>query len=81
MNYFVLDIGGSSIKYAVMDDDRNIISKGKAESRHLKTKEEFVSCLADLYCENGSCEGGIAISYCGETGAEKNTACARASKQ
>ncbi|MBR3364972.1 MAG: ROK family protein [Solobacterium sp.] len=69
MNFFVLDIGGSSIKYAVMDENGNILSKGKAESRHLKTKEEFVSCLADLHRTNGSCEGGIAVSYCGEVDA------------
>jgi predicted NBD/HSP70 family sugar kinase len=66
MKYFVIDVGGSSIKYAVIDESLNIIKKGKSESRHLRDPEEFVSCLKNLYLENGSCPGGIAISYCGE---------------
>lgn len=70
MNYFVLDVGGSSIKYAVMDENQNFINKGKAESSHLQNAEEFVSCLNDLYRENGSPEGGIAVSYCGEVDAD-----------
>jgi predicted NBD/HSP70 family sugar kinase len=64
MEYFVLDVGGSSIKYAVMDEKQNFLKKGKAESRHLQNSEEFIECLADLYWENGSCKGGIAISFC-----------------
>lgn len=70
MEYFVLDVGGSSIKYAVMDEKMNILKKGKAESRHLQNSEEFIACLCDLYRENGSCRGGIAVSYCGEVDAE-----------
>lgn len=70
MKYFVLDIGGSSIKYAVMDEQLNILKKGKAESKHLQNSEEFIACLCDLYEENGCCQGGIAISYCGEVDAE-----------
>lgn len=66
MEYFVLDVGGSSIKYAVMDENQKFIRKGKAESRHLQNSDEFISCLRDLYCENGNCPGGIAVSYCGE---------------
>ena len=69
MEYFVVDIGGSSIKYAVMDENQRFIRKGKAESRHLQNRDEFVSCLSDLYTENGACEGGIAVSYCGEVDA------------
>lgn len=70
MEYFVLDVGGSSIKYAVMDENQNFIEKGKAESRHLENSDEFVSCLSELYRKAGSCNGGIAISYCGEVDAE-----------
>ncbi len=65
MKYLVLDAGGSSIKYAVMDEQMRILEKGKAESRHLKTAEEFTACIEKLWRDNGSCEG-IAISYCGE---------------
>ena len=70
MEYFVLDVGGSSIKYAVMNDQMQILQKGKAESRHLKSADEFVSYIEKLYRDNGSCEGGIAVSYCGETDGE-----------
>jgi len=70
MEYFVLDVGGSSIKYAVMDEKQNFLKKGKAESRHLQNSEEFIECLADLYRENGPCKGGIAISFCAEVDAE-----------
>ncbi|MDO5110271.1 MAG: ROK family protein [Erysipelotrichaceae bacterium] len=70
MEYFVLDVGGSSIKYAVMDENQKFIRKGKAESRHLQNSDEFVSCLSELYREAGACAGGIAVSYCGEVDAE-----------
>lgn len=53
MEYFVLDVGGSSIKYAVMDENQKFIRKGKAESRHLQNSDEFVSCLSELYRETG----------------------------
>ena len=53
MEYFVLDVGGSSIKYAVMDENQKFIRKGKAESRHLQNSDEFVSCLSELYREAG----------------------------
>ena len=31
MNYFAVDIGGSSIKYAVMIEEMHFLKKGKAE--------------------------------------------------
>ncbi len=66
MEIFAVDVGGSSIKYAVMNDSLQILTRGKAESRHLETPEQFIACLKKLYEENGSCPGGIAVSYCGE---------------
>ncbi len=66
MKYFVIDVGGSSVKYAVMNENREILAKSSAASRHLETPEQFVSLISQLYRDNGSCEGGIAVSYCGE---------------
>lgn len=67
MNYFAVDVGGSSIKYAVMTEEMHFLKKGKAESRHLETPEQFIAEIKKLYEENGCCEGGIAVSFCGET--------------
>ena len=70
MEYFVIDAGGSSIKYAVVDDNQNFIRKGRSEICQLQNIEEFVGNLCELYRENGSCSGEIAVSYCGEVDAE-----------
>ena len=67
MNYFAVDVGGSSIKYAVMTEEMHFLKKGKAESRHLETPEQFIAEIKKLYEANGCCEGGIAVSFCGET--------------
>ena len=48
MEYFVIDVGGSSVKYAVMDENMKFLKKGKAESRHLQNSEEFIGILLDL---------------------------------
>ena len=48
MEYFVIDVGGSSVKYAVMDENMKFLQKGKAESRHLQNSEEFIGILLDL---------------------------------
>lgn len=66
MKYLIIDAGGSSIKYALMDENHTFFKKGKIESRHLKDPNEFTQAICDLYQSFGCPEGGIAVSYCGE---------------
>ncbi len=47
--YLVIDMGGTFIKYAVMDDDANIQSKGKIPT--LVEKEDILKSMQDLYYE------------------------------
>lgn len=65
------DIGGSSVKYAVMDQmSAELIKSGNipTDRKHDGTQEEkrakFIGALADLFDENSECEG-IAISMPG----------------
>lgn len=45
--YLVLDIGGTFIKYAIMDDKANFIEQGKVPA-HTGSEEEMLASLADV---------------------------------
>lgn len=70
MNYLCVDIGGSSMKYALMNEDAAIREKGRRELDDVKTSEGMLAAINSLYEESGRPEGGIAVSYCGELNAE-----------
>lgn len=48
--YLVIDLGGTFVKYAIMDDDANIIKKGKVPT--LKEKEDIIESFHKLYEEH-----------------------------
>ena len=65
MNYLGIDVGGSSIKHAVMDENYQILTQGTLDGR-AESREAFLSAICGLYEQTGHPEGGIAVSYCGE---------------
>ena len=46
--YLVLDVGGSAIKYAVMDAEKNIYERGKVPTP-LDCLDSFVNSVQSLY--------------------------------
>ncbi|MBQ9329002.1 MAG: ROK family protein [Solobacterium sp.] len=70
MNYLSVDIGGSSMKYALMDDTAVIMEKGKRPLNHVKTSDGMLAEIHSLYNDFDRPEGGIAVSYCGELNAQ-----------
>lgn len=65
MKYLCIDVGGSGIKYAVMDDNFNMISNG-IHKLSVQKYNDFIVEIKKIYEQNGRPDGGIAISYCGE---------------
>lgn len=63
--YLVLDIGGSSIKYAMADDNYVLSGKGSVPST-FGDNEEFIEAIVRLYSAVADRVAGIAISTCGE---------------
>ena len=59
MRLLVTDIGGTFIKYAVMDQDMNMITRGKVPTPK-EGSQALVEALGQLYDESGSVDG-IAI--------------------
>ena len=65
MNYLAIDIGGTFIKYAVITENAEIISKGKkpTDRDHI---DVFLDTLEEIYRENEiSGPAGVAISMAG----------------
>ena len=48
MNYLTLDIGGSSIKYAIVNKEGEFLEKGNAPAPK-DGIDQFVSIIGDLY--------------------------------
>lgn len=46
--YLTIDVGGSSIKYALMDEETNILEKGKVKNT-FDSLDEYVEALGQLY--------------------------------
>lgn len=61
--YLVLDVGGSSIKYAIMDEEKNIYERGK-EPTPLDCLKSFVNVIVSIY-ERFNDVSGIAMSMPG----------------
>ncbi|MBQ6175414.1 MAG: ROK family protein [Clostridia bacterium] len=64
MKRLVLDVGGSAIKYAVMEDDLSLTEKGKLEGRQ-PDAAHFADAVRGLRARFPDAEG-VAVSYCGE---------------
>lgn len=62
--YLVLDIGGSAIKYAVIDEQLNFLEKGKVPVP-LDNIENFVETIGQLYDQFSNDIQGMAISMPG----------------
>jgi predicted NBD/HSP70 family sugar kinase len=65
MDYLCIDVGGTNLKYAVINDDFKILEQ-YVEKTLWNCREDFLDQLQRIY--NNSCFklSGIAISYCGE---------------
>ena len=62
--YLVIDVGGTSTKYAVMDEDCNFLEKGKFPSVQ-EPLEGFVDSIVSLYRKYEGKVEGIAMSMPG----------------
>ena len=64
MNYLVLDVGGSAIKYALMNDELEMLEKGKVPTPK-DSLEAFKNAVKDLYEKYQDQVDGIAMSLPG----------------
>lgn len=48
MRYFGIDIGGTKIKYALFDDNLDIIDRGECDSHASLGKERLLTCVTEL---------------------------------
>lgn len=64
MNKLVFDVGGTFIKWAVMDKDANILEKGSYPTP-MESREAFLDSLASLFAEKMNEVDGIAMSMPG----------------
>lgn len=64
MKKLVLDIGGTFIKYAIMDNEANIYEKGKKDTPH-ESLEQFIQLVCEIYETYQNDVDGIAISMPG----------------
>ena len=72
MNYLVFDIGGTFVKYAIIDQDGNIKEKNKMPTLIKEGKDAFINTLVNLYEQYKPMQlSGIAISLPGAVDVEK----------
>lgn len=64
MNYLLLDVGGSSIKYGVINDTMLFLDKGTIKAPH-DSLEQFVEAIVSLYNTYRDKISGIGISMPG----------------
>lgn len=69
MEFLVLDVGGSAIKYAVMNEKAEFIEKGKVPTP-MDTIEEFVNVIGEIFDQYKERIIGIAISMPGRIDSE-----------
>ena len=69
MQISVIDVGGTFIKYACMNEKSEIISRGKLPTP-MSGREEFINTIVEIYNSMSNAEG-IAISLPGIIDAEK----------
>lgn len=65
MKYLVYDIGGSFIKYAIINSERDILQSGKMKTPK-DSLAQFVTCVKEVYDTYGENVEGIAISMPGK---------------
>lgn len=68
--YFAVDIGGTFTKFAVMDDNALVISRGKIPTQK-ESQDAFVDMLENLYQKYGQGTSGMAISSAGVIDSER----------
>lgn len=73
MNYLILDIGGSSIKYALLNETGEFIEKGSTIAPH-QSIEQFVEVIGELYDKYAEQIVGMAISMPGAIDPQKGFA-------
>lgn len=73
MKLAALDIGGSSIKYANMDENQNIYARGKKKTP-LDNMEHLWSVLDEIWAEIGQDCEGLAVSMPGVIDSERGYA-------
>ena len=64
MEYLVLDVGGSAIKYALMNDELEMLEKGKVPTPK-EGLEEFKQAVQSIYQKYQERVDGIAMSLPG----------------
>lgn len=69
MSKLVFDVGGSSIKYALMQEDGSILSQGSVDTPK-KSREDFLHALANIASKFSGQFDGIAISMPGNIDSE-----------
>lgn len=65
MNVLAIDFGGSSVKYALVDEDGNLSKSGRQKPAPLKTKKQFQETISELYQIFSNDISGISISLPG----------------
>lgn len=73
MNYLTLDIGGSSIKYAIINQEGQILERGNTIAPR-QGIDQFINTIGDLYDQYASDVVGMAISMPGAINPEKGIA-------
>lgn len=73
MRYLVFDIGGTDIKYAVMDENAEFIVKDKKPNR-MRSRQDFMEMVEGILERHGEGVGGIAFSLPGKIDNEKGYA-------
>ena len=63
MEYLVFDVGGTAIKYALMNDELDMLEKGSVPTPH-DTLENFLEVIKSIYTRYSSVDG-IAMSLPG----------------
>ena len=69
MKVLCIDVGGSSLKYAVIDQDYTFYQKGKVINT-FQNQEQFVEAVKNVYQEYKAEVSGVSLSYCGELNPE-----------
>ena len=72
MSILVLDFGGSSVKYALIDEKEEITGLGRMEAP-LESTEQFLNTVCKIYQVTGGCADGISISIPGYVDSDKGT--------
>ena len=70
MKYMVFDVGGTAIKYSVMDEDLRICAKGEVPTP-TDTREHFYHVLEDIYLPHKAETEGVALALPGFIDMEK----------